>query len=412
MANLGIGTNYGYDVPNIPTQPAGTWKIPGTNIYLPEFGVTEVFAADNPPPKTTGTITDTIVSPPTTTPTNTNPQPTPQQNVSFDSIYNSMYPGWDRTAAEQDWIAKGRPSPSSTSGGSNPSYDALNAIRDVFNNRYNEIYSALDQYAGLIPQYRQEREQSVNNLYGAQQNEINTAMQGSLGALDTSRQNVATNQARSIRDLQENMRNMLQAGNIQLGIGGAGDSSAANMYAYALSKQAGRSSADISNQASSQYGQIDAQAQQIRAVADDNLAKLSTWKADNLNNVLNWAQEQLGQIQQQKITATGQKAAALAAAEAGVIQNALTNLQNIDSQIASWKQGIQSWALTRLASLDDAKAKLGTLGKYSSADIVAKELQGMNGITSAPTSSANMTGYNPWSKQRDEYSNFLNNYGR
>lgn len=346
-----------------------------------------------------GNGTDLVVKTPVIQPTGT---------YSFKISDFPNYSGWDSTAAYNDWVAKGKPSPGGT--GSNPNNDALSAIRNTFNNQYNNVYSALDQYAGLIPQYQQQREQSVNNLYGTQQNEINTAMQGSLGALDTSRQNVAANQAKSVRDLQENMRNMLQAGNIQLGIGGAGDSSAANMYAYALSKQAGRSSADISNQASSQYSQIDAQAQQIRAVADDNLAKLGTWKADNLKNVLNWAQEQMIQIQQQKITATGQKAAALAAAETSVIQNALTNLQNIDSQIASWKQGIQSWALSRLATLDDAKIKMSNSGKYNAADITAKELQGMNGTTSGMTSSTNMAGYNPWTAQKKGYEDFLKGY--
>jgi hypothetical protein len=235
-------------------------------------------------------------------------------------------------------------------------------------------------------------------------------MQGSLGALEGSKQNVAMKQAQAVRDLQENLRNMLQAGNIQLGIGGAGDSNAAGMLGYALSKQAARGSADISNQGMQQYGQIDAQGQQIRATADDQLAKLGTWKAENLNNVLTWAQEQIGNIQAQKVNATGQKAQALAAAEAGIIQNALSGLQQIDGQIATWKQGIQSWALNRLASLDDAKLKLGQLGKYDASDIVANELKGMNGNVSKATSSANMAGYNPWTNQKKEYTDFLSTY--
>ena len=370
----------GYDVGSAYTQ--------GQQQYLKDKN------ASAPPPSGGG-------APPPATNTNTG-----------DGFSMSYYPGWDETAARADWNATGGAKGQTSGGSSGPSAQelALNALRSSVNRNYDQVYSALDEYAGLIPTQQTAREQSVNNLYNSQQNEINTAMGGSLGALDGARNNVATNQAKSVRDLQENMRNMLQAGNIQLGIGGAGDSSAANMYAYALSKQAGRNSADISNQASSQYGQIDAQAQQIRATADDNLAKLNTWKADNLNSVLTWAQDQVSQIRQQRISATGQKAAALAAAEAGIIQNALTSLQNMDSQIATWKQGIQSWAANRMATLDDAKLKMANSSNYNSADIVAKELKGMNGTTSAATSSANMAGYNPWQKQKDESLSFLNNY--
>jgi len=346
---------------------------------------------------------------PTQTTTNNNNN----TNGGIPGVDMSFYQGWtDQNAINADWNNTWQQKLGQGGSGSNPSGDALSGMKSAYNSAYDQVFSALDQYAGLIPQYQQQREQSVNNLYGTQQNEINTAMQGSLGSLDTSKQNVAANQAKSVRDLQENMRNMLQAGNIQLGIGGAGDSSAANMYAYALSKQAGRNSADISNQASSQYSQIDAQAKQIRATADDNLAKLGTWKADNLNNVLSWAQDQMGNIQSQKINATGQKAQALAAAEAGIIQNALSSLQNIDTQIATWRQGIQSWAANRMATLDDAKLKMANSGQYNSADIVAKELQGMNGTTSAATSSANMAGYNPFASQKKDYTDFLSGYSK
>lgn len=351
------------------------------------------------------------------------PQPNPKTaqsggspsggNSGTPAVDMSFYQGWnDPNAIRMDWEQTWRQKIGQGSGGSggNGMSDALAGIKNVYSNAYNEVFSALDRFAGLIPQYKQEREQGVNNLYGTQLNEINTNMQGSLGALEGSRQNVAMKQAQAVRDLQENLRNMLQAGNIQLGVGGAGDSSASKMLGYALSKQAARGSADISNQAMSQYGQIDAQAQQIRATADDQKTKLDTWKADNLNQVITWAQGMLGDIEAQKINATGQKAQALAASEAGIIQSALSRLQGIDDQVSQWKQGIQSWALNRLASLDDAKLKLGQLGKYSASDIVANELKGMNGNTSGIASSANMAGYNPFATQKREAEDFLSNY--
>lgn len=376
-----------------------------------KFRVPVAYAAEN-----TGTNYEMGPQPnPKTAPSGGSPSggsPSPQssqpQQVSFDSVYNALYPGWDRNAAEQDWIAKGRPAPGGSGG--NGMSDALAGIKNVYGNAYNEVFSALDRFAGLIPQYKQEREQGVNSLYGTQLNEINTNMQGSLGALEGSKQSVAMKQAQAVRDLQENLRNMLQAGNIQLGVGGAGDSSASKMLGYALSKQAARGSADISNQSMAQYGQIDAQAQQIRATADDQISKLGTWKADNLNQVITWAQGMLGDIEAQKVNATGQKAQALAASEAGIIQSALSRLQGIDDQVSQWKQGIQSWALNRLASLDDAKLKLGQLSKYSASDIVANELKGMNGNTSGMASSANMAGYNPFATQKREAEDFLSNY--
>ncbi len=421
----------------------GSWSVGG--VQLPDFGVTETLSKIVGVPTTyqggsnlygdypttpeyianinqAQQLADTRVASPVTYKAPTTNTNTNTNTNTGGGNYMDYYSGWDANQALQDFnkvfggdinklmTARGV----NTGGTSGPSQEelALNASRNAFNSAYDPVYQQLDSMIGNVPSYQANREQQVNDLYGSQQNEITGARNNSISALDASRTNVATKQAQSVRDLQENMRNMLQAGNIQLGIGGAGDSSAANMYAYALSKQAGRNSADISNQASSQYAAIDSQGQQIRAVADDNLAKLGTWKVTSLNSVKQWAQDQISSLESMKLNATAEKAKALAANQVNVINQALSNLQQIDSQYTTWQSNLNNWALERLASLDDAKAKMSGYGNYSAQDIVAKELQGMNGTASGVTSSANMTGYNPWQKQKDEYTSFLNNYGR
>ena len=264
--------------------------------------------------------------------------------------------------------------------------------------------------AGLIPQQQQQREQGIQNMYGSQVGEIQGARDSAMAGLDVSKQQVAQRQAKSVRDLQENMRNLLQAGNIQLGVGGAGDSSAKDMLSFALSKAAGRSGADISNQAQAMYTDIDMQGNQIKATYDDNLAKLATWRDTNLSEVTKWAQEMLMNIESQKATARGQQAQALAANETNIINNALSRLQQIDDQVSYWNKGIQEWALNRMAQIDDAKAKISGYGKYTPGQITAQELQGLGDFSTITNNT--LLGYNPWSKQKDEMTNFLSNYGR
>ena len=339
------------------------------------------------------------------------PVTTQPQTTNFDSIYASMYPGWDRTAAEQDWIAKGRPTGGSGGGGGfDANQAAINAARNAFNNAYAPLFAQLDAMAGLIPQQQQQREQGIQNMYGSQVGEIQGARDSAMAGLDVSKQQVAQRQAKSVRDLQENMRNLLQAGNIQLGVGGAGDSSAKDMLSFALSKAAGRSGADISNQAQAMYTDIDMLGNQIKATYDDNLAKLATWRDNNLSEVTKWAQEMLMNIESQKATARGQQAAALAANETNIINNALSRLQQIDDQVSTWNKGIQEWALNRMAQIDDAKAKISGYGKYTPGQITAQELQGLGDFSTITNNT--LLGYNPWSKQKDEMTNFLSNYGR
>lgn len=422
LSNLGVGSNKGYDVsygPNsmldpkyaVPLGNAVEWI--GDKLGLPEGGLSEAIAGG--PTKHTDPLwkpkqvyaaesaggNTTQVS----SPVQINNGPSQQDVV---NAYKAM--GWnDVNAILADYAATGGSKIGGNSGGFDANQAAINAARNAFSNAYNPLFSQLDSMAGLIPGYQQQREQGVQNMYGSQVGEIQGSRDSAMAGLDVSKQQVAQRQANSVRDLQENLRNMLQAGNIQLGVGGAGDSSAKDMLSFALSKAAARSGADISNQAQAMYTDIDMQGNQIKATYDDNLAKLATWRDNNLSEVTKWAQEMLMNIESQKATAKGQQAAALAANETNIINNALSRLQQIDDQVSSWNKGIQEWALNRMAQIDDAKAKISGYGKYTPGQITAQELQGLGDFSTITNNT--LLGYNPWSKQKDEMTNFLSGYG-
>lgn len=422
LSNLGVGSNKGYDVsygPNsmldpkyaVPLGNAVEWI--GDKLGLPEGGLSEAIAGG--PTKHTDPLwkpkqvyaaesaggNTTQVS----SPVQINNGPSQQDVV---NAYKAM--GWnDVNAILADYAATGGSKIGGNSGGFDANQAAINAARNSFSNAYNPLFSQLDSMAGLIPGYQQQREQGVQNMYGSQVGEIQGSRDSAMAGLDVSKQQVAQRQANSVRDLQENLRNMLQAGNIQLGVGGAGDSSAKDMLSFALSKAAARSGADISNQAQAMYTDIDMQGNQIKATYDDNLAKLATWRDNNLSEVTKWAQEMLMNIESQKATAKGQQAAALAANETNIINNALSRLQQIDDQVSSWNKGIQEWALNRMAQIDDAKAKISGYGKYTPGQITAQELQGLGDFSTITNNT--LLGYNPWSKQKDEMTNFLSGYG-
>jgi len=74
---------------------------------------------------------------------------------------------------------------------------------------------------------------------------------------ENQRGEVEKNQVKTLRDLSENVRNSFMAGNVYLGARGAGDSSASNQYAYALTKMGSKQRADIMNNTSGIMGDID-----------------------------------------------------------------------------------------------------------------------------------------------------------
>lgn len=386
-----------------PNQPANDPTI-NSILYNPTDSSTPTTSFAGPG-SGSGGGNQTVINPNNQSSTQQQTGPSQQDII---NAYRKM--GWnDVNAILDDYAATGG-SKIGGGGGIDANQAAINAARNAFSNAYNPLFAQLDSMAGLIPQQQRQREGNIQNMYTSQVGEIEGSRDSAMAGLDVSKQQVAQRQANSVRDLQENLRNMLQAGNIQLGVGGAGDSSAKDMLSFALSKAAARSGADISNQAQAMYTDIDMQGNQIKATYDDNLAKLATWRDNNLSEVTKWAQEMLMNIESQKATAKGQQAAALAANETNIINNALSRLQQIDDQVSSWNKGIQEWALNRMAQIDDAKAKISGYGKYTPGQITAQELQGLGDFSTITNNT--LLGYNPWSKQKDEAQNFLSNYGR
>jgi hypothetical protein len=385
----------------------GLWNIGGVN--LPDFGISEFLgigprnAAVNPSfnslsyqnnygPQpvggsqligpavpSVGTSNKTVVSsvPNTYVQNPSSPSPSQPSGNGFDMKY---YQGWNEDQARKDWIETGGVKGNQGGSGPSPEQYALEQSKNAINSAYDPIMSQLDQMAGMVPGWIEQRTQQLNDLYSAQQGELNASQQGAMDQFTGYRQQVAQRQAGGVRDLQENMRRMLQAGNIQLGTAGAGDSSAAGMYNFALSKTAAKGSADISNQAQQMYTELDMKQADVKSTYDQQAGQLNTWKATEATKITDWAQSLLQNIQSQKVNAVGQRAAALAAQETSIINQALAGLQNLEQQSTQWGAQMQQWAIQRLASLDDAKLKISNSAQYSPQNIVAQELQGLSSM--------------------------------
>lgn len=127
-----------------------------------------------------------------------------------------------------------------------------------------------DPYASLRADISSSWDNYLNSLQGTSGylNDQQTAQQG---IADTQLQqgiNTANeSKANSLRDIASTTRNAFQAGNNYLGSLGAGDSSAANQYSFAINKQAQKQTGDLNNFVSGQIkdlqSQHDTQIQQI-----------------------------------------------------------------------------------------------------------------------------------------------------
>ena len=180
----------------------------------------------------------------------------------FDMKY---YQGWDPKAAEEDWKATGGAKANQGVGSNQPDYTQAKANISA---SFDPIFQQLDQQAGTHQQWQQEQQGLIDQLYQSQQNELGVQRDNSINALNPETERINQEKARGIRGLQQGFENMQRSGNNYLGLSGAGDSSAAGMYNYALNKQVLRNTSDITMQAQKAHDAIGAKAQEIRGVYD------------------------------------------------------------------------------------------------------------------------------------------------
>ena len=275
-------------------------------------------------------------------------------------------------------------------------------LRGQVESIYQPVFESLDRLAGLLPGWKEEKLGTIGNLYQTQLGELGGAQEAARQRLEGYRGEIRADQAQNLKALAESMRNWARAGQIQLGSWGAGSSSATPMYQYALAKEAGKRGTDIARQSSAMFNDLRMKEEDINLAYNQSKSQLDTWKTEQMGAITDWYNTQLSNIEQQKATASGERARALASAENSLIQEAYNRLLNIQGQAQQWDAAMREWAINRLAGIDDMKMSLGQMANYSPQQIVWNELQGMG---SMPQQS--YEAWNPYArKAREEEERF------
>jgi len=253
--------------------------------------------------------------------------------------------------------------------GPSPEELVLQAAKGAVESAYGPIFEYLDRLAGYLPQWKVEREALAEQLYGTQLGELETSKQGALSYFPGYRQEVKEMQGRSLKDLYQQFRNLLQAGGTYLGTMGAADSSAAGAYGALLAKAGARGVTDINRQAMEQYNQINMKEQDIINTFNQQKAQLDTWKATEIGKVDEWYRTQQQQIEQAKATASGQRAQALASAQIELVNQALNRLNELDQQARQWDAALREWAINRVDNLEEMKKIYPQLAQWQATPI-------------------------------------------
>lgn len=196
------------------------------------------------------------------------------------------------------------------------------------------IQSQMNQLNAREGMYRGD----IDAQYGVRRAGLDVNKGQGMQNLDRQRQTETRQKDMSIRDLANNIRNSYQAGMQRLGVQGAGDSSAARMYKYALGQLEGQNRGQIVDNYQFNQGNIDLAVKQLEQNYSQKILELDDWKRSQVLAIADKFQVARDQLNAQRASlgagVVGQQQAQLAAQTAA-------QLANVSATVTQASQAVQ-----------------------------------------------------------------------
>lgn len=238
-------------------------------------------------------------------------------------------------------------------------------IRGEINSGFDAYILGLDQALGNIGTQKAGQEQIVQNQYNQGVADIGLQKESSMGDLATSRRKNEEQQVKSLADIADNIRNLFQTGNVMLGTRGAGDSSAANQYSYAVTKLGSKQRGNVLAQTRSIENDIADREAKLNNVVTQETSKLRTERDNNILQIAQYFQDKQTELQQMKAQGQLQRGQSLANLSTQLLQNAQNMLMQADADYKNKQNTLLSWAASNAQNINQLKSNLAQLGQYN-----------------------------------------------
>ena len=276
----------------------------------------------------------------------------------------SQYAGWGEPEARADFAATGGP-PDPYVAAEQARLAAEERVRGDITSGYDAYFKTLDEQMASLGTQQTAREGIVGSQYTQGQSDLALQEQQGLGALQTQEDKAMTNQEKNLKNLTENTRNSMMAGNIYLGSRGAGDSSAANQYSYALTKLGTKARGGVMSQTSDIVAEIGKRETDLRATVDNEERRLASDRDIKLGEVADWFTSAQQQVRQAQASGQLQKGTDLANLSRSLLDQAMAKLSQIDQEASSRRQALDQWAITNSNSIAEVKANLQRVSGFN-----------------------------------------------
>lgn len=255
-------------------------------------------------------------------------------------------------------------------------------VRNEINSAYDGYISSLDQQLGILGTTYATMGQQVGASNQQYQNGLDLQKTQGQDALTAEATKTDQNQKKTLQSLTDDITNQFQAGNVYLGARGAGDSSAASQYAYAIAKQGNKQRGDVMAQTADIKNEINKRSENLTNIynTETNNNKLEYQK--QMGQLAQWYSDQQSQIAGLKGSANLNRGTSLAQMSMDLLTQAKQRAQDLQDQATQKQSALETWALNNSTTLKQAQAKLGDQSAFTAPNLTRANIQGANAGTS------------------------------
>lgn len=263
------------------------------------------------------------------------------------------------------------------------SIDPYAGLRNEISSGWDQYVNSLDNQLSSLSNQRSAQENIAQSQFNQGRNTLGLQKEQILGQLGRERETAQQNQQKTLRDLSENIRNAFQAGNVYLGSMGAGDSSAANQYSYALTKVGNQGRSDVMQNTSNIMADIGARETDLSNAYNTNLNNLQESFNQQMNQIASWFADAQRQIQQAKSQGAFGKSQDLSNLSKDILNQAMSRINALQDQANTARQQLDSWAANQLGLINQAKAQFQNIGATNYQMPTAPQINGAPQMTAS-----------------------------
>jgi len=143
-----------------------------------------------------------------------------------------------------------------------------------------------------------------------------------------------------------------------LGSMGAGDSSAANQYSYALTKMGSRQRGDIVRQGADIMKEIDARETNLKNIYDSEIRNLEFERDQKIGQIADWFFNAQNQIRQAIGRGEQGKSTDLANLSRDILTQAQNQLDQVEQDARDRYSALQQWAINNSTTINQIKQNM------------------------------------------------------